>query len=114
MKISNNTHYTSDAYLISKKQYDAEHKEESQPSDERGDISSAKLEEKIYAKSINSLQPQKVTVAVAQNDAAVSNQRGNNSTSDTGFAAKKAVASYNEIENNPSSQEQFNLVKQMV
>lgn len=114
MQVSNNIHYTSDAYLISRKQYEAEHKEESQPRDEQDDISSAKLEEEIYAKPINLLQPQQVAVAAAQNDAAVSNQSGNNSTSDTELTAEKAVASYNEIENNPSSQEQFNLVKQMV
>ena len=114
MQVSNNIHYTSDAYLISKKQYEADHKEESQPSDEHVDISSAKLEEEIYAKSINSLSPQQVAVAGVQSDVAVSNKSGNNSTSDTGLATEKAVASYNEIENNPSSQEQFNLVKEMV
>ena len=113
MQVSNNIHYGSDAYLISKKQYEVEHKSESQPEDEHSDISTIKLEEKSYAKSINALQPQQV--ATVQNSSSPSNQLSNNTTSsDTGVAAEKAIASYNEIENNQTPQEQFNLVKQTV
>lgn len=113
MQVSNNTHYSSDAYLISKKQYEAEHKSEPQPKDEQSDISITKLEEESYAKSINALQPQQV--ASVQNSSSPSNQSGNNTnSSDTGIAAEKAITSYNEVENNQTPQAQFNLVKQTV
>ena len=107
MQISNNTHYNSDAYLISKKQYEADHKSEIESEEIQSDISTQKLEEKSYAKSINALQPLQV-VTEQQSTANNSENSSNN------VAAEKALASYNAVENSHSSQDDFNQVKEMV
>ena len=108
MQVSNTIHYNSDAYLISKKQYDVEHKAKSQvdePQQPQTDISLAKLEEKSYSKSINALESSQ-----AVNSQNKSSKTVNNSS------VEKALAVYAEVENsksslNPSSLDQ---VKQLV
>ena len=107
MLISNDTHYSSDAYLISKKQYEADHKSEFENNEVQSDISSQKLEEKAYAKSINALLPLQV-VTEQQSTTHNSESSSNN------MAAEKALASYNAVENTNSSQDYFNQVKEMV
>lgn len=106
MQISNTIHYSSDPYLISKKQYEAAHQSETQFEETQSDISAQKIEEKIYSKSINALQP--TQVVSAQQSTANSEPSSDNAT------AAKAVATYNAVENNQSSQEDFNQIKQMV
>ena len=93
MQIHNNIHYSRDPYLISKKEYDKEHKPEDV---KRDDITSVRLEEKIHAKTVNAIQ---------------SSSMGKMDEANTPQAVEKAIASYNEID---SSQEQFNRVKEMV
>ena len=107
MLISNDTHYSSDAYLISKKQYEADHKSEFENKEVQSDISSQKLEEKAYAKSINALMP----LQVATEQQSTTN---NSESSSNNMAAKKALASYKAVENTDSSQDYFNQVKEMV
>ena len=107
MQISNNTHYSSDAYLNSKKQYETDHKSEFESEEIQSDISTQKLEEKVYAKSINALQP----LQVVTEPQSTSNNNENNPNN---MAAEKALASYNAVENSHSSQDYFNQVKEMV
>lgn len=107
MQISNNTHYSSDAYLISKKQYEIDHKSEVESEETQSDISTQKLEEKSYAKSINALQP--LQVVTEQQSTANNSENSSNHA-----AAEKALASYNAVENSHSSQDGFNQVKEMV
>ena len=107
MQISNNTHFSSDAYLISKKQYETEHKSEFESEEIQSDISAQKLEEKVYAKSINALQP----LQVVTEEQSTTNNSGSNSNNGV---AEKALASYNAVENLHSSQDYFNQVKEMV
>jgi len=96
MQINNNIHYSRDPYLLSQAQYEAEQKTEEKKDEAPSDISSVKLEEKIYAKTVNALQ----STSMEKID------EGNNPQ-----ALEKAIASYSEIE---SSQEQFNRVKETV
>lgn len=107
MQISNSTHYSSDAYLISKKQYEADHKSEFESKEIQSDISTQKLEDKSYAKSINALQP----LQVVTEQKSTANNSGNNPNH---AATEKALASYNAVENSLSSQDGFNQVKEMV
>ena len=107
MQISNNTHYSSDAYLISKSQYETDHKSEFESEKIQSDISAQKLEEKAYAKSINALQPLQV-VTEQQSTANNIDNSSNNA------AVEKALASYNAVENTETSQDYFNQVKEMV
>lgn len=105
MQVNNSTHYSSDAYLISKKQNDVEHKSESQAEEISTDIFAQNLEEKLQAKSINALQP--LQVVTSQEKPSETNQDRPNS-------AKQGLSEYHEVENTASSQEQFNSVKEMV
>ena len=107
MQISNNTHYSSDAYLISKSLYETDHKSEFESEEIQSDISTQKLEEKAYAKSINALRP----LQVATEQQSTANNSDNNSNN---AAVEKALASYNTVENTHSSQDYFNQVKEMV
>ena len=107
MQISNNTHYSSGASLISKKQYEIDHKSEVASEKIQRDISTQKLEEKSYAKSINALQPLQV-VTEQQSTANNSENSSNN------VAAEKALTSYNAVENTHSSQDYFIQVREMV
>ena len=107
MQISNDTHYSSDAYLNSKKQYETDHKSEFESEEIQSDISTQKLEEKAYSKSVNALEPLQV-VTEQQNTANNSENSSNN------VVAEKALASYNVVENTHSSQDYFNQVKEMV
>ena len=107
MQISNDTHYSSDAYLISKKQYETDHKSEFESEEIQSDISTQKLEEKSYSKSVNALQP----LQVVTEQQSTSNNSENSSNN---VAAEKALASYNAVENTHSSQDYFNQVKEMV
>ena len=107
MQISNNTHFSSDAYLISKKQYEADHKSEIESKEIQSDISTQKLEEKTYSKSINAMQPLQV-VTEPQSTA------NNNENNSNNVAVEKALTSYNAVENSHSSQGYFNQVKEMV
>ena len=107
MQISNNTHYSSDAYLISKSQYEEDHKSEFESEEIQSDISAQKLEEKTYAKSINALQP--LQIVTEQHSTT-----NNSDNSSNNVAAEKALASYNTVENSYSSQDYFNQVKEMV
>ena len=110
MQVSNNIHYSSDAYLISKKEYDAEHKSDSTAEEHQADISATKLEEKLDAKTVNALQPLQVVTAKDKNIQTETAQESGNSSK----ANKNAVAEYSNIQNNQSPQEQFNSVKEMV
>ena len=107
MQISNNTHYSSDAYLISKKQYETDHKSEIESEEIQSDISAQKIEEKAYAKSINALQPSQV---VTEQQSTVNNSEN----SSNNVVAQKALASYHAVENTHSSQDDFNQVKETV
>lgn len=107
MEISNTAHYSSDAYLQSKKQYEIDHKSEFESEDLQGDLTTQKLEDKNYSQSVNTLQPLQV-VREAQSTTNDNQQRSSNT------AAEKAVASYNQVENNPSTQESFNQVRETV
>ena len=107
MQISNNTHFSSDAYLISKKQYETDHKSKIESEESQSDISTQKLEEKAYAQSINALQP--LQVAAEQQSTANHSKNSSNNV-----AAEKALASYNAVENSHSSQDDFNQVKEMI
>ena len=107
MQVSNDVHYSSDAYLISKKQYETEHKSEPEFKGFQSDISTAKLEEKSYAKSINALQPLQV-VTNKQLSNIESNQTPNSNS------AERALAIYEEVESTSSSQDYFNQIKEMV
>lgn len=105
MQVSSINHYSSDAYLISKKQYDAEHKEKSQVDEPQPDISSAKLEEKSYSKSINALESSQTV-----------NSENNSPKTVNNSSVEKALAAYAEVEDSasplhPSSLDQ---VKQLV
>ena len=104
MQINNDTHYSSDAYLISKKQYEADQKSEIENEKTQSDISTQKLEDKAYAKSINALQP----VQVVKEEQNTTNHSSNQAVTE------KALASYNAVENPRSSQDSFNQVKEMV
>ena len=112
MHISNKIHYSTDAYLLSRPQYEAEHKSESQAEKVQSDISSTKLEEKLYAKSINALQP--TQVATDNERSTFSRHQTSNSAPQTNSVAEKAITSYTEVENNQQYQEQFNMIEQMV
>lgn len=105
MQISNTSHYSSDAYLISKKQYDVDHKAKSQADERQPDISSAKLEEKNYSKSINALESSQAV-----------NSQNNSSKTANNSSVEKALAAYAEVENSASSPHPSSLdqVKQMV
>ena len=104
MQVNNNdVHYSSDAYLSSKKQYEAEHKSEPEFESFQSDLSIAKLEEKSYAKSINALQ----VVTDKQVSNIDSTQTSNNN-------AERALDTYAKVENASSSQDYFNQVKEMV
>ena len=105
MQVSSINHYSSDAYLISKKQYDAEHKEKSQVDEPQPDISSAKLEEKIYAKSINALESSQSV-----------NSQNNSSKTVDNSSVEKALVAYAEVESTDSSRNPSSLdqVKEMV
>ena len=108
MQVSNTIHYNSDAYLISKKQYDVEHKTKSQvdvPQQPQPDISSAKLEEKSYAKSINALESSQAV-----------NSQNNSSKTVNNSSVEKALVAYAEVESTDSSRNPSSLdqVKEMV
>ena len=107
MQVSNNVHYSSDAYLISKKQYETEHKSEPEFESFQSDISTEKLEEKSYAKSINALQPLQVVT-----DKQVSDIESNQASSTN--HAERALDTYAKVENTSSSQDYFNQIKEMV
>lgn len=107
MQISNNTNYSSDAYLISKKQYEIDHKSEFESENSQNDISTQKIEEKSYAKSINALQPLQVVTEQQSSD-------DNSGNSPNNMVAEKALASYNAVESAHSSQDYFNQIKEMV
>ena len=107
MQVSNDIHFSSDAYLISKKQYETEHKSESEFESFQSDISTVKLEEKSYAKSINALQPlQVVTDKQISNSESIQASNSNNT--------EKALDTYAKVENTSSSQDYFNQIKEMV
>ena len=110
MQISNTIHYSSDAYLISKKQYDVEHKSDSPAEEHQVDISTSKLEEKLDAKTVNALQPLQVVTVKDKNIQIETAQESENSSK----MSENAVAEYNNIQNSQSSQDQFNSVKEMV
>lgn len=101
MQISNSIHYSTDPYLLSEQKYKSEHKQESKPENLKNDvsISEAKLEEKLYNKSINAMKPSQ--------DGAMNKNRASNNF-------QKAIISYNEVENSLTTQEQFNQVEEMV
>ena len=105
MQVNNSIHYSSDAYLISKKQHDVDHKVESQAEEISTGISAQNLEEKLQAKSINALQPLQVVT---------SREKTSETSQESPNSAKQALSSYNNVENMASSQEQFNSVKEMV
>lgn len=107
MQISNNTHYASDAYLQSKKQYEIDHKNELKKEAERSDTTIQKIEEKSYNKSINAAQ-------APQAASEQQNPENNNRHSTNNTAAEKAVTSYNEVENAKSSQAYFNQIRETV
>lgn len=100
MHINNSIHYTSDPYLLSQYKYKAEHKSASSKNDLS--ISEAKREEKSYAKSVNALQSSEASTAA--------NEQSENKSA----AAQKAIASYAEVGRYGSSEQQFNMVEEMV
>lgn len=107
MQISNDIHYSSDAYLLSKKQYEIDHKTEFESDELQSDISAPKLEEKPHARSINASNS-------AEDVASHQNTANGGDTAVSNAAAEKALASYNSVEMTRSSQEYFNQIKETV
>lgn len=104
MQVNNSIHYSSDPYLLSK--YLHKNEDKAELSSERGsestvDITADRLEEKLYAKSINAAP------SVAASEQNRSDTTGSNSS------AQQAIFAYTEVENSTSSQA-FNQLQEIV